>query len=158
MKKWYINVEYVLVFIVILGLVFRLIHTGPSDLFIMVGLLTLAVWYMFFGLTATNGIPFNLSPFLKDTPFTLLEAFVLKAIGLAIAASLIGLLFQILKWEGGYFMLMVGGISSVVGLILSYFILRLNRAIIYNFIFFRQLPITFMTLVMFYLGDSLSAF
>lgn len=158
MKKWYVNVEYVFILLVIVGLGLRLVHMGPTDLLIMIGLLSLAFWYFFIGISSAEGMPAVLMPYNLEMPFSKIESFVMLAIGNSMSISLIGILFQVLKWEGGYFMLMIGGISAVVALLMSYFLLRINRTAIYNFIFFRQLPIAFMTGVMLYLGDTFSAF
>ncbi len=154
MKKWFVNIEYVFVLLIIVGLALRLLHAGPTDLLIMIGFLGLAFWYLFFGISGSQGMATALVPFQPDSPFSKIESFALLTIGNSLSVSLIGILFKVSKWEGGDFMIMVGGISAVIGLLMSYFILRKNRPEIYNFIFFRQLPITVMTTVMLSLGDS----
>ncbi|MEI2676013.1 MAG: hypothetical protein V9F05_18425 [Chitinophagaceae bacterium] len=154
MKKWFVNIEYVFVSLIIVGLALRLVHVGPTDLIIMIGFLGLAFWYLFFGISGSQGMSAALVPFQLDSPFSKIKSFAMLSIGNSLSISLIGILFQVSKWEGGYFMIMVGGISAVIGLLMSYFILRKNRPEIYNFIFFRQLPVTVMTTVMLSLGNS----
>jgi len=156
MKKWFLNIEFSLVGLVIIGMGLRLLHLPFADLILMVALLTLSFIYLFLGLSANNEIDKSISPFLNETPFLKVESLTLLIAGIAISAMLVGILFEILHWEGGKYMITIGGISSLIAMIGVYFLLRINQTVVYNFIFFRQLPITFMAGAMLYLGDRLN--
>ncbi len=158
MKKWFLNIEFSIVGLVIIGMILKLLHLPLSDLILMIAFLTLAFIYLFFGLSTGKDVPKTISPFDNETPFSKIETFTLLAAGNSLSVCLVGILFQVLHWEGSEFMLMVGTIGSAVAMILVYFILRINQTAIYNFIFFRQLPITFMAAAMWYLGDKMSIF
>lgn len=159
MKKWFLNAETTLVLILMLGLILKLMHVEWADLILIIGFLTLAFLYLLIGgLTRNPATVSKFSPLLNETPLTHLQSIAVKSTSSALSVVLVGILFQILKWEGATLMLMVGVISGVVCMGLVYFILRFNQPIVYNYLFYRLVPIVFMAASLWYYADKLSVF
>ena len=156
MKKWFSNLEFGIVGIVIVAMVMRNMDIGFADTFLMIGLLALTFSYFYFGISASFSAQSSISPYPIATEFSNIEKTVLLATGNAISISVIGLLFYIMKWEGAEFMLMVGTIANLITIVVVYFMFRLNHAAVFNFIFYRQLPIALMCGLMWYYADKIN--
>lgn len=154
MKKWFVNTEFVLLFLVILAMILKQFHLNGSDLLLLVSLLSLANLYLFFGITSTLPITEKASPYLTDKPLSKPETTTLLVSGISISIVLVGILFEVLKWGGGANMLVIGLTTGVLTLIIQYFIVRILHAEIFKFIFYRQLSIMAMSAALWYIGSK----
>jgi len=151
MKKWFVNTEFVLLFLVIVAMILKQLHLNGSDLLLLVSLLSLANLYLFFGIASNLPITEKASPYLTDKTLSKPESTTLLVSGISISIVLVGVLFEVLKWEGGANMLMIGLTTGVLTLIIQYFIVRILHAEIFKFIFYRQLSIMAMSAALWYL-------
>ena len=67
MKKWFINLEFVLLFLVIVAMLLKQLNINGGDFLLMVSLLSLSMLYFVFALMAPIPVHEKASPFLKLT-------------------------------------------------------------------------------------------
>lgn len=154
MKKWFINIEFVLLFLVIVAMLLKQLNINGGDFLLLVSLLSLSTLYFLFAVMAPLPVHEKASPFLTDKPLLMSESITLFFSGISMSAVLNGILFVVLKWQGGENMLVVGLAIGVITLLIQYIVVRKLHAEIFKFIFYRQLSIMAMSAALWYISSK----
>lgn len=131
------NIETGIVFVCIVGLALRLFELQFADLLLMIGMLSLSFFYLFTGLAFNQKELKKLSPVRTDTELTGLAKGTTFIAFLGMSVACVGILFRLLHWPGWQPQLMSGCVGSIVGLIGSYFIIRVQEPKVHQIILYR---------------------
>ena len=110
-KKILPNVQHVALFIAVIGFVFRILHYPGAEQLLMIGLSTLAMAYFFMAFMPLH-IPTGCKPDLYATV-------VYKIIYIGGSVAAIGILFQVLSFNGAREILSIGSASTGIAMIIS---------------------------------------
>ncbi len=145
MKSWFRNLEMAVVGICGIGMTMKLLHLSFADMLLLFAFFTLASLYLLMGLVTTSSVLHKINPLEDDTDLNNFEKQLLRASGLGMSVAVIGVLFHLLHWEGSEMQLMIGSISCAVCMLVSLITLRVNQPAVFQFLFYRLMPVAFMS-------------